>query len=217
MLGFLGTVIGISDTLGQMDAQALASGSQDAMNGLTAGLYVAFDTTAIGLVLTMAAMFVQFAVNRSELVLLSSIDDRVSETLQLCLTEQEKQADTSHVESALQLITESLMGSVQQLVQTQSDLWKQTITAAHEHWQNLTSSSSELVQSSLAGAIESALTKHNESLHLHTEQLAKVQAEGAVLIDSRWQQWQTTLSRTGTICPSATARNEGGKRNFSIC
>jgi biopolymer transport protein ExbB/TolQ len=28
MLGFLGTVIGISDTLGQMDAQALASGSQ---------------------------------------------------------------------------------------------------------------------------------------------------------------------------------------------
>ncbi len=194
MLGFLGTVLGISDTLGQMDAQALSSGSQDAMNSLTAGLYVAFDTTAIGLVLTMVAMFVQFGVNRAELALLSYIDGRVSETMQLCLTEQEKQHDTSHVESALQQITQELMKSVQQIVQTQSELWQQTISAAHSHWQNLTATSSEMVQRSMSGAIESALSKHNDSLSLHTEQLAKVQAEGAVLIDSRWHQWQTTLS-----------------------
>ena len=194
MLGFLGTVLGISDTLGQMDAQALASGSQDAMNGLTAGLYVAFDTTAIGLVLTMVAMFVQFGVNRSELALLSSIDDRVSETMQLCLTEQEKQNDTTNVESALQHITEKLITSVQQIVQTQSELWQHTISTAHNHWQGLTSIASETVQAALTNAIEAALSKHNESLILHAEQLAKVQSDGAVLIDSRWQQWQTTLS-----------------------
>ena len=194
MLGFLGTVLGISDTLGQMDAQALASGSQDAMNSLTAGLYVAFDTTAIGLVLTMVAMFVQFGVNRSELALLSTIDGRVSETMQLCLTEQERHRDMSNVESALQHITQELMSSVQQLVQKQSELWEQTISAAHGHWQNLTSSSAETLQSCLTGAIDSALTKHQESLSSHAEQLARVQSEGAVLIDARWQQWQTTLS-----------------------
>ena len=194
MLGFLGTVLGISDTLGQMDAQALASGSQDAMNSLTAGLYVAFDTTAIGLVLTMVAMFVQFGVNRSELALLSSINDRVSETMQLCLTEQERQHDTSNVESALQHISQELIKSVQQMVLTQSELWQQTISTAHGHWQNLTSTSADTVRVSLASAIESALTKHSESLSLHTEHLARVQAEGAVLIDSRWQQWQTRLS-----------------------
>ena len=194
MLGFLGTVLGISDTLGQMDAQALASGSQDAMNSLTAGLYVAFDTTAIGLVLTMVAMFVQFAVNRAELVLLSTIDRRVAEAMQLCLTEQERLNDTTHVESALHHITQELLKSVQHIVQTQSELWQQTIGAAHGHWQNLTSTSAATLQSSLAGAIESALSKHNESLSNHSEQLAKVQSEGAVLIDARWQQWQTTLS-----------------------
>ncbi len=194
MLGFLGTVLGISDTLGQMDAQALASGSQDAMNGLTAGLYVAFDTTAIGLVLTMVAMFVQFGVNRSELALLSTIDGRVSDAMQLCLTEQEKFHDSSNVESALKHITQELLRSVQQIVQTQSELWQETISVAHGHWQNLTSSSADTIQACMSGAIESSLAKYHESLVEHTEHLARVQSEGAVLIDARWQQWQTTLS-----------------------
>ena len=194
MLGFLGMVLGISDTLGQIDAQALASGSQDARNSLTAGLYVAFDTMAAGLVLTMVAMFVQFGVNRSELALLSTIDVRVSETMQLCLTEQERHSDTSNVESALQHITQELLGSVQQLVQKQSELWQQTISAAHGHWQNLTSTSAETLQSCLAGAIDTVLAKHHASLTGHAEQLARVQSEGAVLIDARWQQWQATLS-----------------------
>lgn len=194
MLGFLGTVVGISDTLGQMDAQALSSGSQDAMNSLTAGLYVAFDTTAIGIVLTMIAMFVQFAVNRAELALLGTMDNAVFESLQLSLSREETVQDTSYVETALHRITQELLSSVQQIVQSQSELWKQTITEAHSHWKDLTGSSTEAVQSSLAGAIDSALRKHDESLSEHTEQLARVQAEGAVLIDSRWQQWQTTLS-----------------------
>jgi biopolymer transport protein ExbB/TolQ len=194
ILGFLGTVVGISDTLSQMDAKALSRGSQEAMASLTTGLYAAFDTTAISLVLTMVAMFVQFAVNRTELALLTTIDRKVSEALQLCLTEQEKQTDTRNVESALQHVTQELMKSVQQIVQTQSELWQQTISAAHGHWQDLTATSAETVQTSLAAAIESALGKHAASLDQHTEQLSRVQSEGAMLIDSRWQQWQTTLS-----------------------
>ena len=43
-------------------------------------------------------------------------------------------------------------------------------------------------------AIESAISKHDQSLSNHNEQIARIQAEGAVMIDSRWQQWQTTLS-----------------------
>ena len=190
MLGFLGTVLGISDTLGQMDAQALASGSQEAMNSLTAGLYVAFDTTAIGLVLTMVAMFIQFGINRSELVVLNQIDACVSESMHFCLTEQEKATETSNIEATLQHITTELLHSVQQIVQKQSELWQQTIGAAHGHWQNLTSTSAEILQTALTGAIESAMSKHDQSLSNYNEQIARIQAEGAVMIDSRWQQWQ---------------------------
>ena len=194
MLGLLGTVLGISDTLKQMDAQALASGSREAMNSLTAGLYVAFDTTAIGLILTMVSMFVQFGVNRLELTLLSFNDSKVSDTMQLCMTEQEKQRDTSNVGSAIQQITQELLSSVHQIVQKQSELWQQTISSAHGHWLNLTSTSTETIQESLTGAIDDSLGKHRASLLAHAEQLARIQSDGAHLIDARWQQWQTTLS-----------------------
>lgn len=195
MLGFLGTVLGISDTLGQMDASALASGSQEAMNNLTAGLYVAFDTTAIGLVTTMVAMFVQFAVNRSELILLGQIDAKVAETLHVCLSTKESQShDLSNVESALERITEKLLDSVRQVVHVQSDHWKQTIDAAHLHWQDLSGKAAETLQSALTDAIQTSMAKHDLAIQSNVEQVARVQAEGASLIDSRWQQWQTSFS-----------------------
>jgi biopolymer transport protein ExbB/TolQ len=194
LLGFLGTVIGISDSLRQMDAKSLSSGSQQAMSGLPSGLYVAFDSTAVGLVLTLVVLFIQFAVNRSELALLSTIDGKAAEALQGCLTEPEKLHDTRNVESALQHVTQELLKSLQQIVQTQSELWQQTISTAQGYWQNMTSTSAETLEAALAAAIESALGKHAESLNQHTEQLARVQSEGATLIDSRWQQWQSTLS-----------------------
>jgi biopolymer transport protein ExbB/TolQ len=194
MLGFLGTVLGISDTLGQMDAQALASGSQEAMNSLTAGLYVAFDTTAIGLVMTMVAMFIQFSVNRSELSLLGRIDSKVASTMQLCLTETDIPQDVRYVEQSLRTITTELMASVQLIVERQSELWKMTIGEAHAHWQNLTAGSSQAIEQSLSSAIELAMSTHRAAVTENVEQLAKIQSEGAALIDARWMQWQTTLS-----------------------
>lgn len=194
MLGFLGTMVGISDAIRQVDVKSLSGGSSEVMQSVASALYVAFDTTAIGLMLAMVVFFVHFVVNRSELALLSTIDGRVSEALQGCLTEPEKMNDTRNVESALQHVTHELLNSVQQMVQTQSELWQQTISAAQCHWQNMTSTSAETLEVALAAAIESALGKHAASLNQHTEQLARVQSEGATLIDSRWQQWQTTLS-----------------------
>ena len=49
MLGFLGTVIGITQALGDLDPEELANSIQTAMDGLLSGLYVAFDTTAVAL------------------------------------------------------------------------------------------------------------------------------------------------------------------------
>jgi biopolymer transport protein ExbB/TolQ len=194
MLGFLGTVIGISDTLGQMDASALASGSQDAMNSLTAGLYVAFDTTAIGLVMTMVAMFLQFFVNRSEVDVLGEMDTRVSESMHGCLSVQEKDRNSSELETALQTMVRQLATSVQDIVNQQSQLWKATIDAAHEHWQNLNGKSAETLTSSLADAITASMERYDENVKQHSEHLVRIQAEGAALIDSRWRQWQTTFS-----------------------
>jgi uncharacterized protein YukE len=177
-----------------MDAQALASGSQDAMNSLTAGLYVAFDTTAIGLVLTMVAMFLQFFVNRSELALLNVMDLKVSEAMRICLTERESHQDTSGVELALKSVTGELIRSMQLMVEKQSELWQSTISEAHGHWQDLTSKSASTLQEALSGALDFAMEKHNTTFAANAEQIARIQSDGELQIDARWRQWQTTLS-----------------------
>ncbi len=66
MLGFLGTVVGITRALGDLDPKLLATNIEQAMQGLLAGLYVAFDTTSLALSLSMVLMFVQFFAERVE-------------------------------------------------------------------------------------------------------------------------------------------------------
>ena len=60
MLGFLGTVVGISGALGGL---TVASDFEAMLSGLRDKLYVAFDTTALALTLSIVLMFAQFIVN----------------------------------------------------------------------------------------------------------------------------------------------------------
>ncbi len=193
MLGFLGTVIGISDTLGQMDAQALASGSQEAMNGLTSGLYVAFDTTAVGLVLTMVAMFMQFFVQRAEQSYLARIDQGTASAMHRCLSDQEH-SDTRNVEASLKLIANRLIESMQRLVQQQTQLWHESITQAHTEWSTISARATETSLGTVQRALAGTLADHRDSLRECLTQLTLLQSEGAQQIDGRFQQWQTTLS-----------------------
>jgi len=195
MLGFLGTVIGISNTLGQMDTKALASGSQDAMNSLTAGLYVAFDTTAVGLVLTMATMFVMFGVSRYETALLATIDDQIAKKLQglLCEREEDHSKDIFQVEKTVRQVTDQFLVAIDRVVQTQATIWKESMLETQQRWTQLSSAASETIQASLTAAL-------GESLGKHSADFALAQIEGVGQLDARYQQWQTTLSeQTRTI------------------
>jgi biopolymer transport protein ExbB/TolQ len=198
MLGFLGTVIGISDTLGQMDAQALASGSQEAMNGLTSGLYVAFDTTAVGLVLTMVAMFMQFFVQRAEQDYLGRMDQGAASAMHRCLSDQEH-SDTRDVEASLKLVANRLIDSMQILVQQQAQLWRDSIGQAQSEWSHMSSRATETSLGTIQRALAGTLAEHRDSLRDCLTQLSVLQTEGAQQIDGRLQQWQTTLSEQSRL------------------
>lgn len=188
MFGFLGTVIGISETLGKMDTKALASGSQEAMNSLTAGLYVAFDTTAVGLVLTMAAMFLMFVVNNVEGRLLSCIDHGVNKRLQGLLCEDDAEPkDIYRVEETVRLVADKFTASVVSLVELQSDIWSRSIDRLQAQWEATSSAATKSSQATLKESLQ-------ESLKEHVQLFAKAQSEGISQIDARYQQWQTTLS-----------------------
>jgi biopolymer transport protein ExbB/TolQ len=172
MLGFLGTVLGISETLGRMDASALASGSQDAMNGLTAGLYVAFDTTAIGLILTMAVMFFQFAVNKSEIKLLGEIDRYTSDLIGSCVIQKTELPDLSNVRESLKVVGQGILLSMEQLVRKQAELWQQSMQTAETRWLAIQEKSSVQLSEALSHVLTKAVESTHKSLLDHHEKIA---------------------------------------------
>jgi biopolymer transport protein ExbB/TolQ len=75
LLGFLGTVLGISEAMGGLSVGG-ESDLQQMMGGLQSNLNMAFDTTAQALVLSIVLMFGVFAIERQETVLLSEVTAR---------------------------------------------------------------------------------------------------------------------------------------------
>jgi biopolymer transport protein ExbB/TolQ len=85
ILGFIGTVIGISEAVNHFTGGVSQAGKIDevktALSGVTRGLAVAFDTTLLGLILSMVIMFPTGWIQKAEEDLLSSIDQYCNENL----------------------------------------------------------------------------------------------------------------------------------------
>ena len=147
MLGFLGTVIGITLALGDLSPQSLVSEPETAMQGLLGGLSVAFDTTALALMLAMILMFSQFLTSRLEAELIEAVDQRVSEYLvgrfqqydgsedpYLGAMTKMSQKIMSSVGEMLEANQKHVMENMEQLVERQVKLWKMTIDSASKSW-----------------------------------------------------------------------------------
>ncbi|MCX7048967.1 MAG: MotA/TolQ/ExbB proton channel family protein [Candidatus Sumerlaeota bacterium] len=80
VLGFVGTVIGISDAIASFSNMPQNTGKieiaavQKALAGVTAGLAVAFDTTLVGLVMSLILMFIVSAVQKMEEGIVAATD-----------------------------------------------------------------------------------------------------------------------------------------------
>jgi len=186
MLGFLGTVLGISQTLGQLDTKLLATQQENAMNQLTAGLYVAFDTTAIALVLTVVSMFLQFAISRLEQGILSDIAAESSDCLIQFLSADPYDSQETLL-TPVREVMETLLSGVRQLVSEQAGLWGESLSESQRQWSEWTSRSSEAIEQQIGDRLESVLNQH-------VQELNKLHDEGNRHLEVRWQQWQTTLS-----------------------
>ncbi len=189
MLGFLGTVIGISQTLGSMDMKLLASGDQSAMDSLTAGLYIAFDTTAIGLVLTIAAMFMQFAVSGWEVRILRKVDTMVADRCFAFLKAAPERADdsTELIKTLSKSVVDGVTHAIDQLMARQAQHWASAVDKLNHKWDEVSSKSGEQVSQALQQAIAPALA--TLAKEVHKTELAAIDA-----LDTRYQQWQTTFS-----------------------
>jgi biopolymer transport protein ExbB/TolQ len=197
MLGFLGTVVGITDALGDLGRELSGSGTADsggalntAMQGLLAGLYVAFDTTAIALCFSIALMFIQFMLDRGESQLLEEVDRRANDELSGRFAIVGLSSDPNV--QLMQRLSQGVLKNTEQLVERQAALWQQSISAAHEQWQRVTTTSGDQLQTALSAAL-------NQSLGQLAGQLAKTEQASAEHLHHRWEQWQTALSQNARL------------------
>jgi hypothetical protein len=145
------------------------------MNGLLAGLYVAFDTTAIALCFSMALMFLQFGIDRMETQLLAAVDDRVGQELlgrfEMVGTSTDPQVAT------MQRIGHAVLQATEQLVKRQVDLWQASMDSAQKQWQLVTQGTGEHLQTTLTAALDRSLTAHAAHLSENARVLASQQQE----------------------------------------
>jgi len=190
MLGFLGTVVGITHALGDLDPQELATNIQKAMEGLLSGLYVAFDTTALALTLSMVLMFIQFLLDRVETQALSLVDTQANEMLVGRF--QEVGAGRDPYLASVERMSGRVLQASEDLVRRQAVSWERTLQAADERWGQLVLSAGGQVQSALQGALE-------HSLQNHAAELAKVERDAGERAARRWEQLQIALSENARI------------------
>lgn len=121
ILGFLGTVVGITMAIGIITPEQLES----SLPAVTGGLGVAFDTTALSLTLSMILIFTMFLVERSEQNVLRSIERKSRRLLGhrfLCSTP----ASTPYL-SAVHAASEQVIAHTRALVERQTQLWSKSM------------------------------------------------------------------------------------------
>lgn len=185
MLGFLGTVVGITQALGDLATQDLeGNGLQTAMKGLLAGLYVAFDTTALALTLSMVLMFVQYGIEQLDSHLLRGVDERM-EAEMIGRFELVGTSSDPHVAS-VQHMAHTVLRATEHLVEKQAEIWQATLHSSHQQWGQLLQLSGEQVRTSLGESLDASLRRH-------AAQLAESEQAAAAAARQQWQQWQEVL------------------------
>ena len=182
ILGFLGTVIGITMALNGLDPKAL----DESMMNVTTGLGVKFDTTALALGMSMLLMFIHFFVDRAENSLLEIVDRKVEADLMGRFRELPAGADGQIV--AVRRMAEVMVQAAELLVQRQTELWQASMDAAAQRWSNLADAAGEQVRKAMTEALA-------ESLKAHAQQLAATEQAAAEQNRRHWAGVQQALGQ----------------------
>ena len=191
MLGFLGTVIGITLALGDLSPEALVNSPKEAMEGLLSGLSVAFDTTALALTLSIVLMFAQFMTQQLDTQLLSVVDRRATEELTPYFCRTGKTED--HQVATMQRMAQGVLESIESNSKRQADMWQNALEQSHQQWVHLIRDTGQTVENAVSGAVSGAV---EQSLLTHTANLAKLEESATRAASQNWSEWQATATES---------------------
>ena len=146
ILGFLGTVLGITMALNGVDLQSPDQSMLEVINGL--GLK--FDTTALALTLAVVLMFIHFYVERAENLLLEQVDRRVQQELFDRFAIVATGTDGQLV--AIRRMAETLLQTSEAVARRQAELWQASVDSAAQHWAKMAEAAGDRVKEGMSGA-----------------------------------------------------------------
>lgn len=150
ILGFLGTVIGITMALNGVDMTDM----EKSMSNVIGGLGLKFDTTALALALAMVLMFVHYYVERAESRLLDDVDDRVLDELSGRFETSTPGASSVGEGQlvAVRRIGEAMLQATEAIVERQAQLWQTSVDTAAGNWTKMSETASQNVQTAMSAA-----------------------------------------------------------------
>lgn len=198
ILGFLGTVLGITDAISGVTPEML----ERSLSTVTDGLATAFDTTALALLLTMILMFGCFVLEKLEQGVLEAVDAYADAELAPRFPRAAAGGEAGPLLEALHQQAQVILAATQQLVEKQAALWAGTVQKAEHHWTEAGGQQQQLLAAAVSQAVEQALTRAAErAASLETQLL---QRNGALL--EALQQTGATMKQTSREHQLALAR-----------
>lgn len=187
IFGFLGTVIGITLAIAKLDLTGADIATT--LPEVIAGLSVAFYTTAQALGLSILLLIIKFSVERSELRLLSAVDEKAAE--QLVGRFQQYGTETDPGVASINMMSDRLLQTVEAGFVKQSTLLKSNLEKTAEFQtvllQNASDQCAEILTNTatnldeaLSGAVVEGLTRHAQTLNEGVKSLA-TDLEGTLL------------------------------------
>ncbi len=181
ILGFLGTVIGITLAIAHLTPPL-----EDSLPEVIGKLSIAFNTTALALSLSIALMLVQFLVERSENELLDQVDSLVYDDLIGRFEMVGDRPDGQLV--VVRRMIEAVVASSEDMVRRQAELWERTMEGAGERWAHMANEGGKQLQGALAGALA-------ENLKLHAQELAATEQNSVERNRRHWEGVQAALTQ----------------------
>lgn len=178
ILGFLGTVIGITMAIANLTPEQLDSSLAD----VTQGLGFAFDTTALALAMSIVLVFAAFSVERIEQQVLNEVEQFGIEYVLPWFST----ADATTVDAA----------PPQNMMSFQTDAWGDQLTELRKTWQDVLNQHASQLSLTMADEVQRTLKLHRITTEDTSQSFANaVQVASQSIVDQADQLMDTFADR----------------------
>ncbi len=154
IIGFLGTVVGITLAIAKVTPEQLDS----SLNDVTGGLAIAFDTTTVALSFSLILVFGYQLVRRAENAVLEAVEHLGIQQLMPCLVGAEVESDPLH--RAQTVAARQLIDRTDSLIHEQTELWRHAMDGLRQRWSDTLATQQQQLSHHLAEGMQTSLADH---------------------------------------------------------